>query len=150
MTPGQTLINRMVNLLASDATTLAPAANAVKVHLASAAFVPSPALIVGNFTEATFVGYAALLAGLNAQQVFFDPSTGNQIIQLIDPAGGWHWQTTGAAGLPQTIYGWYVTDNGVATVYGSQLLSAPLTLTVSGQGVDVSFVRLTFPPIPMT
>jgi hypothetical protein len=150
MIPGQTLINRLITLLAGDTTTLAPAASNVKAHLAAATFTPSPALTVGSFTEATFTGYAALLAGLNAQQSFVDSATGNQIIQLLEPAGGWHWATTAATSLPMTIFGYYVTDNASAVLYGSALLTTPITLTASGQGVDVAQIRLTFPPIPMT
>jgi hypothetical protein len=150
MIPGQTIINRLVALLAGDTTTLASATLACKVHLAQAAFTPAPGLTVASFTEATFQGYAALAAGLNTQQVFFDPATGNQILQMLEPAGGWHWGTTGTTSLPQTIYGWYMTDNASATVYGSALLPSPVVLNAASQGVDVPQVRYTFPPIPMT
>lgn len=150
MIPAQNIIDRMVTLLASDTTTFAPAANAVKIHLAQAAFTPAPTLIVGSFTEATFTGYAALLAGLNTQQTFFDGSSGLKVLQLLEPAGGWHWATTAATGLPQTIFGYYATDNATATVYGSALLTTPVVLTGTGQAVDVAQVRFTFPAIPMT
>jgi len=150
MIPGQSLINQLVNLLAGDATTLAPAAANNKVHLAQVAFTPAPTLTPASFTEATFTGYAALLAGVSTQQVFFDPATGNQILQILEPAGGWHWKTTNATGLPQTIYGFYMTDNGNTTVYGSALFATPIVLNGSGQGVDIAQVRFTFPAIPMS
>lgn len=150
MTPGQTLINRLVALLAADATTLAPAASNNKVHLAIAAFTPAPALTPAGLTEATFTGYTALSAGLSTQQVFFDPATGNQILQILEPAGGWHWATTGSVGLPQTVYGYWLSDNGNTTVYGSAAFATPIVLGSSGQGVDIAQVRFTFPAVPMS
>lgn len=150
MIPGQSLINQLVALLSADATTLAPASSANKVHLAQAAFTPAASLTVAGLTEATFTGYAALLAGVSTQQVFFDPATGNTILQILEPAGGWHWKTTAATGLPQTIYGYYLTDNGTTTVYGSALFTTPIVLNGSGQGIDIAQVRFTFPPVPMT
>lgn len=146
MVPSQFLVNRIQTLLATDATTLAPAASACKVHLAMASFVPSAALLIGGLTEATFTGYAALLAGVSTQQTFNDPLTGGRIVQLLEPAGGWHWQTTGTTGLPMTIYGYYVTDNGTATLYGSALFSTPIVLSLTGDAVDIPQVRILIPP----
>jgi hypothetical protein len=139
----------MASLLAADTTSLA-AATALKVHLATAAFTPAPTLIPGNFTEATFAGYAALLAGVGNAQVFFDPATGNKVIQLLEPAGGWHWATSSAVGLPQTVFGYYVTDNASAVVWGSGLITPNVVLTATAQGVDVPQMRFTLPPIPLS
>lgn len=147
--PSQALLNRLNVLLAGDTTTLAPAAGGVKVHLAQNAFAPSLSLALGSLTEATFTGYAALLAPTGAQQSFSDPSTGNLVVQLIEPLGGWHWATTAATSLPQTIYGFYVTDNGTATLYGSALFTTPITLTATGQGVDIAQVRFSVIPTAM-
>jgi hypothetical protein len=146
MVPSQFLVNRIQALLATDTTTLAPAASACKVHLAMAAFVPSAALLIGGLTEATFTGYAALLAGTGTQQSFNDVASGGRVVQLLEPAGGWHWQTTGTTGLPMTIYGWYVTDNGTTTLYGSALFATPVLLTLTGDSVDIPQVRILIPP----
>jgi hypothetical protein len=145
MTPGQTLLNRLGTLLATDTGSIASATLAVKVHLAIAPFTPGLALLPGSFTEATFAGYAALLGAVGAQQNFGDPLTGFQTIQLVEPAGGWHWVTTALTALPQTVYGWYVTDNGNANVFGSGLFSAPFPLSAIGQGVDIGNLRWQIP-----
>jgi hypothetical protein len=146
ITPTNVLLDRMAALLAADATTLAPAALNVHVHLAMAPFTPGPTLTVASFTEAAFTGYAALNAGTGGQQSFADPGTGNRVIQLLEPAGGWHWATTAGAGLPITIYGYYVTDNANAVLYGSALLPTPVTLAATAQGVDVAQVRFALIP----
>lgn len=141
MQPTQALIDRLAALLATDTTTIAPAADAVHIHLAIAPFTPSLELTVGGLTEATFTGYAPLDAGTGAQQHFVDPATTEWVIQLLEPAGGWTWLCTGGTGLPQTIYGIYATDDADAVLYGAELLDAPITISASGQGVTVGQVR---------
>ena len=138
--PGQSLLNRLQTLLAQDTGSLA-AAVALKAHLAIAAFTPSLGLTIASLTEATFQGYAALLAVVGNALSWFDPLTSQAVVEMQPPAGGWHWQTTGVTGLPQTVYGWYLTDNANATLWGSALLPSPVTLTASGQGLDVASIR---------
>jgi hypothetical protein len=145
-TPTGVLLARIATLLSTDTGSLAPAALACKIHLTIAPFSPGPLLTVASFTEATFAGYAALSAGTGAQESFNDPPTGQRIIQLLEPAGGWHWQATTAVGLPQTVYGWYVTDNASAVLWGSALLPAPITLAAAADGVDISVVRFGLVP----
>lgn len=150
MQPSQALANSASTLVAADTTNLA-AATAVKLHLAAATFTPSLSLTVASFTEATFTGYAPLAAGATGTQVqFFDPATNNSIVEVKAPAGGWFFKTTASTGLPQTIFGSYLTDNGSANLLGSQLLTPSVTLTATGQGVEIPTVRFTFPPSPMT
>src|SRR5262249_50300990 len=114
-------------------------------------FTPSLSLLISSFTEATFVGYSALAAGATGAQLnFFDPATGNALVEVKAPASGWFWKVTATTSLPQTIYGSYLSDNGSATLFGSQLLASPVTLTAINQGLEVPNVRFTFPPSPMT
>ena len=150
MQPSQSLATQVSTLLGADTTTLA-AATALKLHLAQAAFTPALSLTVASFTEATFTGYAALAAGATGTQTsYLDPATGNTFLEIKPPVGGWLFKTTSAAGLPQTIYGYYLTDSTSATLYGSALLSAPVILTLSGQGIEVPNARFVFPPSPMS
>lgn len=145
MTPSNFLLNRLGTLLSGDTGSIASATLASKVHLASAAFTPGPGLTIASFTEATFPGYAALVGGTGAQQLFTDPLTGFQSVQLLAPAGGWHWATTSSTGLPQTIYGTYVTDNGTTNLFGSALFPTPFILNATGQGVDAPVQRWEIP-----
>jgi hypothetical protein len=138
--PTQAMLNRLATILGADTGSIAAAA-APKVHLAQAVFTPGPGLTLGGLTEATFVGYAALSGAPGAVIPFTDPLTGLQTINLPDPAGGWHFGVTGGAGLPQTMYGWYVTDSGQTTLWGAQLFITPVVLTATGQGVDIPLVR---------
>lgn len=150
MQPASIMANQVSALVAADTTQLA-AATATKLHLAIASFVPSLSLTVASFTEATFTGYAALSAGATGTQLnFFDPATGNQIVEVKAPTSGWFWKVTAGTGLPQTVFGSYLTDTGSANLLGSQLLAAPVTLTAINQGVEVPNVRFTFAASPMS
>ncbi len=145
MVPGQTLLNRLGTLLSTDVGSIASATLAAKAHLSQATFTPSLGLTIASFTEATFAGYAALLGAVGNQQLFVDPLSGFQTVQLNEPAGGWHWATTTAVGLPQTIFGWYVTDNASGVVYGSGLFAIPFILSAAGQGLDIGQLRWQIP-----
>lgn len=141
MQPTQVMLNELATLLANDTATLAPATLPVKVHLIIASFVPSLTTDFTTLTEATFTGGSAKSAGTGAQQSFRDPVSGNLVIQLLEPAGGWHWAASANTLLPQTVYGYAVTDNAGAVTYGSNLFPAPVLISATGDGVDISEVR---------
>lgn len=143
MQPTRAIWEAMQDLLAADTGTLAAVA-AMKVHLAKAVFVPSLDLLVGGLTEATFTGSAAKSAGTGTQPTYYDAADGLRTIRLLEPAGGWSWTCTAAPGSPETIYGYYVTDNAGTTLYGAALLDEPVTIDDAGQGVTVGEITLKF------
>lgn len=147
--PTQTILDELQTLLAADTGTLA-AVTALHVHLIKAPFVPSAQTDFTTLTPADFTGYAFIAAGTGTQQKFRDPITGELIVQMKEPAGGWHWAATGGANLPQTIYGWCLTDNADTVTYGSDLLPSPVLMQASGDGVDVDQVRFGFALQPLS
>lgn len=150
MQPTSGLANSVGTLVAADTAFLA-AAGATKLHLAKASFTPSLTLTTGGLTEAAFVGYAAITAGATGTQAtFFDPATGGTIVEVKAPVGGWLFKCTGATGLPETEYGYYLTDNAGTGLLASALFPSPITITATGQGIEVANARLSFPASPMT
>lgn len=135
------LILDMVTLLADDVATLAAVAG-MKLHLAKNSFVPGPGLTLASLQEATFTGSAAKVAGTGNQTVFVDPLTSAFNIEVLEPAGGWHWNCTVDPAPAETIFGVYLTDNAGAVLYASQLLPAPVTISAAGQGLDFANARL--------
>jgi len=134
------------DLLAADTGTLAAVA-AMHVHLVIAPFVPSLDLVIGDLTLATFTGSTPKNAGTGAQQVFDNPlAAGQRVVQILEPAGGWTWICTADPTPAETVYGWVLTDNTNADVYGSELLAAPVTIGSAGQGITVPNVRMSFLP----
>lgn len=148
MTPTNLILDEMQDLLAGDVATLA-AVTAMHVHLAMAPFTPGPTRVVGDFTPATFTGSTAKNAGTGTQQTFVDAISGARVIQLLEPAGGWHWLCTAITNLPQTIYGYYVTDTADTDLYGCVAFTTPIILTASGQAIDVANIRFTMVANPL-
>lgn len=139
------LLERMADLLGADTVTLAAPTTFVEIHLSQTPFTPTPTVVPGDITPATFDGYAPLSAGSAATQVFVDPATGDVMLQMVEPLGGWTFQTSGVTNLPQTIYGWILTDAAGAVAHGSQLLDDPVTLDGVGQGFSVPRVGFRLP-----
>jgi hypothetical protein len=144
MIPTAVILDAIANLLANDTATIAPAALACHVHLIAAPFTPGAGLTFGSLTPATFTGSTPANAGVGPQQEFTDPTSTLRVVQLEEPAGGWHWLCTAGTGLPQTIYGYAVTDNADTVLLGSALLPAPVVINGSGQAIDVPYIRFTF------
>lgn len=133
-------------LVAADPNFLAPPALANHVHLVIDAFTPSSNTDVASLTLATFTGSTPKNVAVGAQQSFVDPLTQDQVVQLIEPVGGWSW-TCSAAPVPlQTVYGYVVTDNTDAVTLGSDLLPTPVPIQSIGDNVTVPNIRLTVPP----
>lgn len=150
MVPTKLVENAMRDALAADAGTLAPPALANRVYLVAAPFVPGRLTDVAGLTLATFAGSGHKVVGVGTQQAFYDPATDRNIVQLLEPAGGWHWQASLAPAAPEVIYGYVVTDNGATVTLGSDLLPAPVTIQAVGDAVDVGEIRIPIPvPLPV-
>lgn len=143
MQPSRALYNSIPASAAADTAFLAAVA-AMHVHLAAANFTPDLDIDVASFVEATFTGGGPLDAGTGTQTVFYDVATGLLTIEILEPAGGWHWDCTVTPGSPETIYGIYVTDNADAVLIGCQLFDVPLTISAAGEGLDVDKIQLRF------
>lgn len=137
-------------LLAADTTTLAPATNANAIALINAAFTPNENLLIGSLSFATFVGSTPIDGATGAQGVGIDPATGEQIVTILAPAGGWRWTCTTAPITPETIYGYALTDHAGATLLGTALLTTPITISEVGDVIDLGAVEITFVAQPMS
>jgi len=140
VTGTKVLNDRIATLLAADTTTLAQV-GLVNLHLAKEPFTPGPELVIGDLTEADFDGYAPLAVDSATAQVFIDPASGDTIIQLDEPGGGWFWETTGVTNLPQTIHGAYLTNSANAVVYGAELIDEEPELSDTNMGVSLPYIR---------
>lgn len=149
MLPMQAVRLALGTLLSSDADTLAPASNANKIHLVSSPFSPSEDLQVSDLTFATFTGSTAKAGSTGDQGVGIDPTTNQQVITITAPAGGWRWECTADPGSPETIYGYALTDNAGTTLLGVELFPNPLSVSQSGDVIDLGAVIIDFVLQPM-
>lgn len=150
MLPMKAVRLQLGDLLAADATTLAPAANANEIVLVKAAFTPSEDMVIGDLTLADFDGYAPKAGVIGSQEVGIDPATGQQVITLKEAAGGWRFEVTGVTNLPQTIHGFGLTDSTGATLLAVQLLEEPVTLSAVGHFIDLGVAEIALNESPMS
>ncbi len=136
-------------LLAADIPTLAPAA-ANKIALVNAPFALDENLVLASLSFATFTGSAPKAGAAGAQGVGNDPGTGQQLITILAPVGGWRFVCTVAPGAPETIYGFALTDNAGAVLLGAALLDTPITITLVGDEIDLGAIPITFVLQPMS
>jgi len=136
-------------LLAADVSTLAPVA-ANKIALIIANFSLTENLVVGDLTLATFTGSAPKAGAAGAQQAGVSPLTGQQVLTILAPAGGYRWECTVAPGAPETIYGYCLLDDTLATLLAATLLDTPVTITDVGDFFDAGAVEMQFVAQPVT
>lgn len=130
------LRQQLLILLAADTTTLAPAADNLKMALIKNAVVPSEAIVFADLQLADFDGSTPLDIGLNTQPTGLDPFNNDIILDFKPPTTGFRWETTGLTNLPQTIYGYAVLTNALDDVYCVALFDTPIVLTAINQRVD--------------
>jgi hypothetical protein len=145
MIPTALLEDRVRFLVASDTGQLATPGPGLLVALVMSAFTPGRATDIAGLTLATFVGSTAKIPTPGTQADFMDPLTGENLVQLIAPAGGWNWKCTAAPTPPQTIYGVVITDSTQTITYGSQLLPTPVTITNIGDAITIGDIRMGLP-----
>lgn len=144
MQPTFEVFNRLSLLLAQDTGSLAPAANPPKLHLSKQAFTPNQNNVPADFLEANYAGYAAIACIVGNQLVGIDPLTGERLVEMKIPAGGWRFPCTGLGNTPQDIFGAYLMNDAGTIIYGAALFESPLTIDTIGQVVEVDSVRFRF------
>lgn len=150
MLPKKPVRLQLGELLAADATTLAPAALENIVTLLAADFALDEDTLVGSLTAATFTGSTPLDCGLGTQNVGIDPATGEQQITLLSPVGGWRWECTAAPGAPETIYGAMLTNSTGATLLALHKLATPIVVQAVADEVQLGTLKLTIASQPIS
>jgi len=126
------LADTIAQLLAADTTYLANA-TAMKVSLITQPFTPSIDRILADLTLDAAAPLAAIAAVAGAQNTGLDPVTGNSVIEIKPPAGGFRWNTGVAFAAPVTVYGFALTNGGITTLYGTHTLDTPVELNGDNQ-----------------
>ena len=94
------------------------------VHLYTNAHTPATTDVLGDYTEATFGGYAS--------QPFYPPVDGGVVANHVDiTSNPLSFAATGA-GLPQTVIGYYITDSGGTILKAAEEFPSPITFTNAG------------------
>lgn len=138
------------NLMALNPPLMPGVGFELTVKLIMADFVLDEAVIPADLTFATFTGSTGLEADGTSVQVGIDPATGEQLLTMVEPAGGWRWETTDAVNLPQTIFGFALLSFLDASIVGLAKLDVPITLLGAGEEINIGIVRFRVSLAPLT
>lgn len=150
MLPMKSLRLALGTLLAAQASTLAPVADANVMALVKAPFNLDENLLPGDLILADFTGSDPIEGATGAQTTGIDPVTLAQVIEIKPPLGGYRWETTNTDNLPQTIYGYALFNNDLSALLAVALLPDPITLQDTDQFIDVDSATLTFVQQPIS
>ncbi len=104
--------------------------NACTMHLFISNTTPTPSTVVGAFTECTDGGYAPVTPiGFTAAIL-----NGSNLGEMSAPAISWVFDYTAG---PQTVYGYYLTDNADGLLVYSERFATPFPITAAGQVLGV-------------
>jgi len=137
-------------LLADDGGLIAPPTNANEMALIAAPFTPDENLVIGDLTLATFTGSTPISCVAGTQESGIDPITGQQVVTIKPPAGGFRWACTAGTGLPQTIYGFALLSHSGAALVAMQAFDTPITITDVGDQIDIGKATITIVLSPLS
>jgi len=103
--------------------------NGAKLHLATAGPPGGPTEVLGDFTEATFTGYAAATLTWSGPYYGADgaPQAVSQLASFI-----------ATAAASETITDWYITDGAGTALLASGHLENPVVIDRDGAGMSLS------------
>jgi hypothetical protein len=125
--PQAELLAEVAALIASAAPLYEPTLHLVQQNIA---VTPTTPLSVLTAAEASFPGYAAVTA--IAWGAPGNSPTGGA--EVFAPS---HTFTQGASPIPQTIFGWYITDSGVTVLLRYVALANPVPVVLTGDQVTI-------------
>lgn len=100
-------------------------------HLYSNSFVPTDAMVIGDFTESTFPGYAGQSVTSGGWGSPSDDGTCSTVASASQV-----YTATGASG--ESAYGYYVTDNADgALLFAELFVGGAVPLSTTGSSVTV-------------
>jgi|SRR5579859_1115366 len=100
-----------------------------KVHLFQNNHIPSPNDDITSYVEATFDGYAVAPADIQWGAVGVDNNGAPQVF------GDLKVFTMSGSTTPNTIYGYYVTDEGGDMLYWAELFANPVNMATVGDQI---------------
>jgi len=149
MLPMRALRLSIGEAFAGDTAFLAPA-TANKIALVVANFALTEDLVAGDLTLASFTGSTPKSGASGAQEVGINPLTGEQVLTILAPAGGYRWECTAAPTPSQTVYGFALLDSTLADLLGLALLDTPVNIANVGDFVDLGKVEMTIVMQPVS
>ncbi len=135
MKPVKALARTISTLLAADTTYLA-SATAMKVGLITANVAPTLNTLMADLTISVATGLVALAGVSGAQNESIDPVTGELLVEVKPPAGGFRWETPAGFTGPTIVYGFALGNGAMTVLLGTLMLDTPITLNDENQTIN--------------
>jgi len=140
MVPSQAQFELMLQLLGAQSPGFGETTDGPMVILLQQPFVPAPERVIGDLVEADFDGYAGVEANAGPKPQSLDPNNGDSLLKITAPTP-YLWETTGLTNLPQTIYGFAVTNNAGTLLLACDTID-PVTLDGINQSIEIPIPTL--------
>lgn len=140
---------RLSASLASDAATLGHATLPCKVALIENDFAEGNHLLASDLTKCAVAGLTPITCVTGTQNESIDPLTGELVVSMKVPAGGWRWECTDAVGLPKDIFGYALFDNAGTALYGATRFPQKRVISAVGHEVTTEEVAFRIDPTKM-
>lgn len=145
MIPSRTLAATLSTLLAADTTLLANAV-ANKVGLITAPFTESLDRVMADLTIAASNGLDPVAGVAGAQLESVDPVTGELLVEIKTPAGGFRFETSSAPSPAITVYGFALGNGAMTTLIATYRLTTPIVLNAINQSITAPPLVLRIDP----
>jgi len=134
----------LAGLLDLPAFTLATLGDVVPIK---SPYTPEIGLLLGDIELADFTPVGDLQITQSAvPNASVDPETGDPMLTVVPPVGGWYWETADAVNLPQLIYGYAVINAaGDTLVAVTDPLPDPITLEAAGESLNAGILTFRLP-----
>jgi len=134
----------LAGLLDLPAFTLATLGNVVPLK---SSYTPAIGLLFGDIDVADFTPVGTIpLVQSAVPNASIDPSTGDPMLTVVPPAGGWYWETADAVNLPQLIYGYAILNAAGDTLIAvTEPLDDPLELAGAGESLNAGILTFRLP-----
>lgn len=121
-------------------------ASGLKIRLVKAEFDPfDGAIAVADLTQPVTAGLAQITSGTGTQLESIDPDTGEIIIEIKPPVGGFRFETTAVPASTETVLGYAVLNNAGDTVLGSALFEEPVEFSAINQAHTIGVIQFRIP-----
>jgi len=134
-------LDKAIAVIAADTTTFANS-DRIQVQLIASPFTEVVDLDMGTLVNPTNSGISGRKEGSGAGDVTIDPISGERLIDVPAPAGGWRWETTSVFAGNETIYGYAICIGDGGNPLAVEHFDEPIEVTAAGQVIDIARVRL--------
>lgn len=146
MEPTDFIVDIVVSQMGQDSVGFG---HALTVGLILGPYTPDPDNTWTDIANASFTGSTFKSVAAATRVTGVDPATGDRLLVITEPAGGWNWLCTVDPVAPQEITGLWIGNSTVGfnngNLVATQELPVPITIDAAGQMLQYGTLQLRIP-----